>query len=90
MPLLKVKIFEGEVGLHNTSGLHSCSQDILLSGDVGRIGYSVQVIQVAEKSEKNRFKPDHISKFKYVFAPLTKNLNFYPTGFQCISILSLL
>lgn len=41
MHLLEVKIFEGEVGLHNTSGLHSCPQDILLSGDVGRIGYSV-------------------------------------------------
>lgn len=38
---LEVKVLESEVGLHNTGGLHSGPQDILLSWDIGRTGYSV-------------------------------------------------
>lgn len=44
---LKVQVLECEVCLHNACGLDSGPQDILLSRDVGGLGYPVQVVQVA-------------------------------------------
>lgn len=52
--LLEVKILEGEVGLNNTRGLHSGPEDILLSGDVIRDRYPVEIIQVAGDKSKTR------------------------------------
>lgn len=45
---LEVQVLECEVRLHNACGLDSGPQDILLSRDVGGLGYPVQIIQVAE------------------------------------------
>jgi hypothetical protein len=42
--LLEVQVFEGEMGLHNTCGLHSCPKNILLSRNVVGLGYSIQII----------------------------------------------
>lgn len=42
--LLEVQLFEGEMCFHNACGLHSCSQDILLSWNVAGLGYSIQII----------------------------------------------
>lgn len=41
---LEVKVLEGEVSLHNSCSFHSGPQHILLSWNVGRLGYSIQVI----------------------------------------------
>lgn len=43
-----MEIFEGKLGLNDTSGLHSGSQHILLGGHVAWCDQSLQVIQVAE------------------------------------------
>jgi hypothetical protein len=50
---LKMKIFEGKVGFHNPCGLHSGSEDILLSWDVIWLCYSAQVIQIAAYNQQN-------------------------------------
>lgn len=42
--LLEVELLEGEVGLHNACGLHSRPKNILLSWNVVRLGYSIQII----------------------------------------------
>lgn len=44
---LEVQVLECEVRLHNACGLDSGPQDILLSWDVGGLGYPVQIVQVA-------------------------------------------
>lgn len=49
-----MKILEGEVGLNNTSGLHSGPEDILLRGDVTRDCYPVEIIQVARNKRRTR------------------------------------
>lgn len=43
----EVKIFEGELSLNDTSGFHSWSQHILLSGHIAWLDQSLQVIEVA-------------------------------------------
>lgn len=43
-----MQVLEREVGLHNARGFDSSPQDILLSWDVGGLGYPVQIVQVAE------------------------------------------
>lgn len=47
--LLEVQLFEREVSLHNASGLDTSSQHVLLSGDVIRFGYPLQIVQVTTK-----------------------------------------
>lgn len=47
-----MQVLECEVRLHNACGLDSGPQDILLSRDVGGLGYPVQIVQVAEKEEE--------------------------------------
>lgn len=49
---LEVQVLEGEVRLHNAGGLHPGPQDVLLCGDVGGLGYPVQVVQVAASGRK--------------------------------------
>lgn len=44
---LEVQVLEGEVRLHDACGLDPGPQDVLLSGDVGGLGYPVQIVQVA-------------------------------------------
>lgn len=44
----EMEIFEGKCGLDDTSGLHSWSQHILLSGHIAWLDQSLQVIQVAD------------------------------------------
>lgn len=44
---LEVEVLEGEVGLHDARGLHACPQHVLLRWDVVRLGYPLQVVQVA-------------------------------------------
>lgn len=46
--LLEVQVLEGEMRFHDAGGLHSGPQHILLRGDVIRLGYPLQVIQVAD------------------------------------------
>lgn len=48
-----MQVLEGEVRLHDAGGFDSGPEDILLSRDVGRLGYPVQVVQVAE-NERGR------------------------------------
>lgn len=45
---LEVQFLEGKVRLYYACGFHSGPKDILLSWDVGGLGYPVQVVQVAE------------------------------------------
>lgn len=47
-----MQVLEGEVRLHDASGLHTGPQDVLLCGDVGGLGYPVQVVQVAASRKK--------------------------------------
>lgn len=47
-----MQVLEGKVRLHDAGGLHPGPQDILLCGDVGGLGYPVQVIQVAVGERK--------------------------------------
>lgn len=49
---LEVQVLEGEVRLHDACGLDSGPQDILLRGDVGGLGYPVQVVQVAGRKRR--------------------------------------
>lgn len=51
---LEVQVLEREVRLHNACGLHSGPQDILLSRDVGGLGYPVQIVQVAESRMQSK------------------------------------
>lgn len=51
---LEVQVLECEVRLHNACGLDSGPQDILLSRDVGGLGYPVQIVQVAGRDTKKR------------------------------------
>jgi hypothetical protein len=51
---LKMKIFESEMGFNNSCSFHSSSQHILLSWDIIGLCYSVQVIQVAEKTAEQQ------------------------------------
>lgn len=44
---LEVQVLECEMRLHDAGGLHSGPQHILLRGDVIRLGYPLQVVQVA-------------------------------------------
>ena len=44
---LEVEVLEGEVGFHDTRSLHTRPQHVLLGGDVVRLGYPFQVVQVA-------------------------------------------
>lgn len=53
--LLEVQVFEGEMCFHDAGGLDSSSQHVLLCGDVVWLGYPLQVIKIAEKSNKNCF-----------------------------------
>lgn len=48
---LKMKIFESEVGFHNSCRFHSCSEDVLLGWNVIWLCYSVQVIQIAAHNQ---------------------------------------
>lgn len=41
---LEIQVLEGEVSLHDPCSFHSGPQHILLSRNVGRLGYSIQVI----------------------------------------------
>lgn len=49
--LLEVEVLEGEVCLHDARGFHPGAQHILLSRNVGRLGYSIQVVQVTKPEE---------------------------------------
>lgn len=49
---LEVQVLEGEVRLHDACGLDSGPQDVLLRGDVGGLGYPVQVVQVAGRKRR--------------------------------------
>lgn len=49
---LEVQVLKGKVCLHNTSSFNSGPQHILLGGDVSRVRYPVQVIQVTERENK--------------------------------------
>lgn len=40
--------------LNNARGFHSGPQDILLSWDVGGLGYPVQIVQVAERRTQRK------------------------------------
>lgn len=51
-----MQVLECEVRLHNACGLDSGPQDILLSRDVGGLGYPVQIVQVAEEEEEGETK----------------------------------
>lgn len=42
--LLEVQVLEGEVSLHDARGFNSGPQNVLLSRNIGRLGYSIQVI----------------------------------------------
>lgn len=53
---LEVQVLECEVRLHNSRGLDSGPQDILLSWDVGGLGYPVQIVQVAEGRTQRKNK----------------------------------
>ncbi len=44
----KVEISVAEESLHNASGFDSCSEHILLGGDVGGVTQAVQRAQVTE------------------------------------------
>lgn len=48
-----MQILEREVRLHDARGFDTSPQDVLLSWDVGGLGYSVQIVQVAER-ERSR------------------------------------
>lgn len=48
---LEVQVLEREVCLHDACGLDSGSEDILLSWNVGCLGYPVQIVQVADKKK---------------------------------------
>lgn len=43
----EVEVLERELGLDDTGGLHSWSQDVLLSRDIARLDQPLQVIQIA-------------------------------------------
>lgn len=49
----EVQVFEAELGLNDTGGLHSWSQHILLSGNVAWLDQSLQVVQVTEVENDN-------------------------------------
>lgn len=49
--LLEVQVLEGEVSFHDARSLHPGAQNILLSRDVGRLRYSIQVVQVTKPEE---------------------------------------
>lgn len=51
---LEVEVLECEVRLHNACGFDSGPQDILLSWDVGGLGYPVQIVQVAERRTQRK------------------------------------
>lgn len=51
---LEVQVLECEVRLHNACGLDSGPQDILLSRDVGGLGYPVQIVQVAGRRTQRK------------------------------------
>lgn len=42
--LLEVEVLEGEVSFHDACSFNSGPQNILLSRNIGRLGYSIQVI----------------------------------------------
>lgn len=47
-----MQVFEREMCLHDACGFDSGPQHILLSGYIGGLRYSVQIIQVAVKIKK--------------------------------------
>lgn len=49
-----MQVLECEVRLHDACGFDSGPQDILLSWDVGSLGYPVQIVQVAETRDERR------------------------------------
>ena len=56
--LLEVQFLEGEVSLHNASGLDPGPQYVLLGGDVICFSYPLQVVQVAEEEREERQERD--------------------------------
>lgn len=46
------------MSFHDASGLHTCTQHVLLSRDVVRLADPVQVIQVAEGQKKWIYEDD--------------------------------
>lgn len=53
---LEVEIFKGEMSFHDASGLHTCTQHILLGGDVVLLTDPFQVIQVAAKYKTGEYE----------------------------------
>lgn len=53
--LLEVEVLEGEVSLHDAGGFNSGAQNVLLGGNVGRLGYSIQVIEVTKPGDNTRW-----------------------------------
>ena len=51
---LEVQVLESEVCLHNACGFNPGPQDILLSRDIGGLGYPVQIVQVTREREKQK------------------------------------
>lgn len=51
-----MQVLEGEMRFHDAGGLHSGPQHILLCGDVIRLGYPLQVVQVADGNEETGVK----------------------------------
>lgn len=57
-----MQVLECEVRLHNACGFDSGPQDILLSWDVGGLGYPVQIVQVAEGRTQRKGGKDQREK----------------------------
>lgn len=53
-----MKILESKVCFHNSSSFDSGPQHILLGGDIGPVGYPLQVIQVALGGESSSVQTD--------------------------------
>lgn len=51
---LEVQVLEGEVSFHNAGSLHPGPQNVLLSWNVGLLGYSIQVIQVTKPKRQSK------------------------------------
>lgn len=59
---LEVQVLECEMRLHDAGGLHSGPQHVLLRGDVIRLGYPLQVVQVAAGRGKADVRGLHRSR----------------------------
>lgn len=83
---LEVQFLEGKVCLYDACGFHSGPKDVLLSWDVGGLGYPVQVVQVAEGRARRKKQEEQTGELTVGDSLINVNISIAQTVNICYNI----